>query len=110
MVNKIYEVHNRQWLDLCLTKIVDLFQTITLTTIYTNQSVAFYRTPIERKERAEEYMKNFQMIKMAQKFLKKQEESKKAEVNVGAGAAAVNNSFQSMQGNPNRASTFKKNV
>jgi hypothetical protein len=28
-------------------------------------------TPIERKERAEEYMKNFQMIKMAQKFLKK---------------------------------------
>ena len=34
------------------------------------------RTPVGRKERAEEYPKNFALLKMAEKFKKKAEEKK----------------------------------
>jgi hypothetical protein len=36
----------------------------------------YFRTPISRKEKAEDYPKNFALLKMAEKFKKNNEEQK----------------------------------
>lgn len=56
-----------------------MYPQLSLTLIFKCWSYLIVRTPIAKKDKAEDYPKNFALLKMAEKFKKNNEEQKKVE-------------------------------